>query len=201
MSELQEKLNLLKKRIPFQWKIQSITKAGDKAQCVAYIDARDVMDLLDEAVGAENWQDRYESVGGKFIAGIGIQFNGEWVWKYDTGTEGSFEQEKSLFSDAFKRAGVKWGIGRFLYNEEIRWIDVVNKQPVDPTGKRIYDLTEYFNKPQTPRPSAQILQPKEAIEDVSKVCSICKEAISPAVAKYSLDHYGKLLCMKDQVNA
>ena len=29
------------------------------AQCVAYIDSRDVQKLLDEVVGAENWQDKY----------------------------------------------------------------------------------------------------------------------------------------------
>ena len=48
-------LKNLKKEIPYQWKIQSTPKewktesnSTKKGTCVAYIDARDVMDLLDD---------------------------------------------------------------------------------------------------------------------------------------------------------
>ena len=47
-------LNDLKKEIPYKWRVQS-TKYG-KTTCVAYIDARDCMDILDEVCGPENWQ-------------------------------------------------------------------------------------------------------------------------------------------------
>ena len=52
------KLEDLKKEIPFKWRVQSSNAYG--AFCVAYIDARQVQDLLDEVVGAENWQCKYE---------------------------------------------------------------------------------------------------------------------------------------------
>ena len=42
----------LKKVVPAKWRVQS-AKNG-KASCVAYIDARQLFDILDEAVGAEN---------------------------------------------------------------------------------------------------------------------------------------------------
>ena len=48
------KLKDLTKELPYKWRVQS-TKYG-KTTCVAYIDARDCQDLLDEVVGAENWQ-------------------------------------------------------------------------------------------------------------------------------------------------
>ena len=44
----------LKKELPYKWRVQS-SRYG-KATCVAYIDARDCQDLLDEVVGPENWQ-------------------------------------------------------------------------------------------------------------------------------------------------
>lgn len=137
----------LNKTIPYQWKIQTVSKDNTKAQCVAYIDARDVMALLDEVVGKENWQDSYQFVGDKLIAGIGIFTGTQWVWKYDTGVEGNFEQEKSQFSDAFKRAGVKWGIGRFLYDLDFKWVRVDQyKKPIDEKGMPIRNLTTYFNE-------------------------------------------------------
>jgi hypothetical protein len=147
-------LNLLKKEIPYQWRIQSYSKNKPQAACVAYIDARDVMNLLDEVVGAENWQSDYKEVSGHVVAGVAIKINGEWVWKWDTGTESQTEKDKGLFSDSFKRAAVKWGIGRFLYDLDIVYIPT--NDPLSPTnpypyvvnendGKKVYDITKYIN--------------------------------------------------------
>lgn len=140
---LEEKL---KYPIPYKWKIQSVK--GSKAQCVAYIDARDVMDLLDRALGIQNWRDSYyRDTKGSLVCKLELRVDGEWVAKEDVGTESAFESEKGEYSDAFKRAAVKWGIGRFLYDLDIKWIDVdTNKKPVDKAGKIIWDLTEHFSK-------------------------------------------------------
>jgi hypothetical protein len=139
---LEEKL---KYPIPYKWKIQSFSKDGTLASCVAYIDARDVMDRLDKAVGIANWQDSYYRDSEKrLVCRLGLKIDNEWVYKEDTGTAGDFEVEKSEYSDAFKRSAVKWGIGRFLYDLDIRWVKVMNKKPVDDRGQRIKDLTKYF---------------------------------------------------------
>lgn len=142
----------LQKVIPAQWRVQSYSKNKASGQCVAYIDARDVMKLLDEVVGAENWQDDYKIVGDMLIAGIGIKKDNEWVWKWDTGSESNMEAEKGHMSDAFKRAAVKWGVGRFLYDYTIQYVPANEVKtssnfpyPVDDNNKRIYDLTTYIN--------------------------------------------------------
>ncbi len=140
-------LNDLKKEIPYRWRIQNFNKSGTKASAVAYIDARDVMDILDEAVGPDNWQDGYRIEGDLLIAGIGIRTQGEWIWKHDTGTKSNVEEEKGQISDAFKRAAVKWGVGRFLYDIEIQYVNInKEKRPVDEKSEIIWDLTEYINK-------------------------------------------------------
>lgn len=107
----------LKKEIPFKWRVQSANQYG--ASCVAYIDARDVQDLLDEVVGAENWQCKYSEHKGNLFCSIGIRFNDMWVWKEDCGTESMVEKQKGEASDSFKRAAVMWGVGRFLYHKTI----------------------------------------------------------------------------------
>lgn len=139
-------LKNLQKEIPYQWKIQAKSKDGKTGSYVAYIDARDVENLLDEAVGVGNWQDDYKTVGNHLVAGIGIKIENEWIWKYDTGTESDFEKEKGLFSDAFKRAAVKWGIGRFLYDLEIVRLPLNSfGQPLDSSKNVIFNVSRYIN--------------------------------------------------------
>jgi hypothetical protein len=88
----------LQKEIPCKWRVQSFSKNKPQAQCVAYIDARQVADLLDDVVGAENWQVDYKEVGGMLLAGIGIKNEIEWIWKWDTGSESNIEKEKGYVS-------------------------------------------------------------------------------------------------------
>ena len=88
-----------------------------------YKTSRTDMALLDETVGPENWQCDYRAIDGKLFCGIGCRFkDGEWVWKWDTGTPSNMEAQKGEASDAFKRAGFKWGIGRELYTSPFVWV-------------------------------------------------------------------------------
>lgn len=128
------KLEDLKKEIPFKWRVQSASQYG--ASCVAYIDARQVQDLLDEVCGQENWQCKYEEHKGNLFCSIGIKTvvqekptdkPDEWVWKSDCGTESNIEKQKGESSDAFKRAAVMWGVGRFLYSKDIVKLPVKDK--------------------------------------------------------------------------
>ena len=142
----------LKKTIPHHWRVQSFSKNKPMAQCIAYIDSRDVQNLLDEVVGQENWQDKYYEQKGMLFCSIGIRVGDDWVWKSDTGSESNMEAEKGHSSDAFKRAAVKWGIGRFLYDLPIHLVKANEIKTngnfpycVDDSGKRIWDLDEYIN--------------------------------------------------------
>ena len=91
-------------------------KQKEKIGELDYVDARYCMDLLDEVVGAPNWQDHYREVPGGVVGKVGINVDGEWVWKEDVGTPSTIEELKGTYSDAFKRACVKWGIARDLYD-------------------------------------------------------------------------------------
>lgn len=94
-----------------------------------YKNARVDMSILDETVGAENWQrEHYECKGNLFCrVGINVNYNipetpEKWVWKSDCGVESNTEKEKGEASDSFKRACFNWGIGRVLYTSPFVWI-------------------------------------------------------------------------------
>lgn len=92
-----------------------------RAQALAYIDARDVMERLDQVVTPAGWTDSYQVIR-QTPAGVEIEcsltVNG--ITKRDVGTG---EDCKSAYSDAFKRAAVKFGVGRYLYNFPCVWVD------------------------------------------------------------------------------
>lgn len=91
-----------------------------KSGALRYVDARYVMERLDEAVGPFGWTDTYRETDGGTICTISITLDGEvWVPKSDVGTPSNIEGVKGRYSDAFKRAAVKWGIGRDLYEDEV----------------------------------------------------------------------------------
>ena len=90
---------------------------GSWARVLCYLDARAVMDRLDEVAGVGNWQDSYvETASGKNVCTLSICVDGVWVSKSDGAGNTNIEGDKGGLSDAFKRAGVKWGIGRHLYS-------------------------------------------------------------------------------------
>lgn len=121
-------------RAAVSWRAQSLTKAGDKALALAYIDARDVMDRLDTICGASNWQDRYEFHGKRTVCYLSIRIGEEWITKADGAGDSDVEAEKGAISDALKRAAVKWGIGRYLYALSTPWVPCESYE--DSQGKK-----------------------------------------------------------------
>ena len=114
MKDLLEKLKEPLKIEDVDFRVQSINKGG-YATILAYKDARVDMNRLDEVCGP-NWQDKYELIDGQLFCSIGIKIDDEWIWRQDVGTESMTEKTKGRASDAFKRAGFRWGIGRELYD-------------------------------------------------------------------------------------
>ncbi len=107
------------------WRIGAKTKDGKKARLLAYIDARDVMERLDRACGFDNWQCRYPlSEGGVLICEIGVKIGGEWLWRANGAGDTQVEAEKGKCSDAFKRAAVLWGVGRYLYGLPSPYVEI-----------------------------------------------------------------------------
>ena len=101
-----------------------ISQISDKGLALLlYKTARTDANLLDERYGPFAWQNDFKIVDNVLYGGIGLrEVDGEWVWKWDAGTESNTEAEKGRASDAFKRAGFKWGIGRELYTAPRIWI-------------------------------------------------------------------------------
>ena len=105
------------------WRPQGSVSKNGTILALAYIDARDVMDRLDKVCGAENWQDSYhETPKGRVICTLSIRVGGEWISKSDGAGASDIEGEKGAISDALKRAAVKWGIGRYLYDLDSPWV-------------------------------------------------------------------------------
>jgi hypothetical protein len=123
------------------WRVGPTKQDGDKmrGQVLAYIDARAVMDRLDSVLGPENWQCSYTpGVGASIVCNIAVSIAGEWIWKADGAGPSDVEADKGALSDAFKRAAVRWGVGRYLYDMRSPWIEL------EMPGKRI--SKDYFAK-------------------------------------------------------
>ena len=104
-------------------RVGTVTDKG--VSLLMYKDARVDMRLLDEVVGAENWQRKHELIDGQLFCTVSIRNEkGEWVGKQDVGTESNTEKEKGRASDAFKRACFNWGVGRELYSCPFVWVNL-----------------------------------------------------------------------------
>ena len=88
------------------------------AQLLLYKTARTDAAILDETFGQFNWQCSYSEIKGNLFCTISVRDpnTNEWISKSDCGAESNIEKEKGEASDAFKRAGFKWGVGRELYD-------------------------------------------------------------------------------------
>ena len=116
------------------WKPQAVSRDKKRALAVAYIDARDVAQRLDDVVGPLNWQVDHKQVGDQIVTGLAIRDpeTGAFICKWDTGFVGGADSEsedtqmkarKGTISDGLKRAAVLWGIGRYLYRLPKVWVD------------------------------------------------------------------------------
>ena len=101
------------------WRTQRVFQSyKDKkwyALALAYLSVRQVQDRLTEVMGP-NWQCKHIVYGSKTICHLGLKLDGEWIWRSDGAGDTNFEADKGALSDSLKRAGVAWGIGRYLYD-------------------------------------------------------------------------------------
>lgn len=108
-----------------KWKPQSVK--GNRAMALAYIDARTVTARLDEVFPLA-WQDEYSVLDkGSVVCRLSVRIDGQWLTRCDVGGESEQPDEgdrtKAAFSDALKRAAVKFGVGRYLYSLPRTWCD------------------------------------------------------------------------------
>lgn len=209
---MKQLLDKLSQPIPYSWRVQSRNKDKTKAFCSAYIDARDVMRVLDEHCV---WQVQYQEIRGFIFAGIGITIDGEQYWRWDCGQrvednpqDQMYDQAgKSASSDAFKRAAVMWGVGRFLYDLDMVTLSCDQYgNPVDEKGGRIWDITKHINSKKSsvnsvPNiPTTETKAPEPPSLDQEKYDAMVKfiaegkyKEVEQAIKKYKLNDSQKKL--------
>jgi hypothetical protein len=104
----------------------------------AYLDGKAVTDRLDEGLGVAGWEDAYDPLPtGCVRCRLRCKIAGEWVAKEDVGGPSAQpdpgDKTKAAFTDALKRAAVKFGVGRYLAalpRFRVRWDDRL-KRPAE----------------------------------------------------------------------
>lgn len=122
-------------------RVATITSKG--FSLLLYKDARCDMNILDETVGAMNWQRTHIRENANCIVSLWDKEKNQWVSKEDTGTESNTEKEKGLASDSFKRACFNWGIGRELYTSPFIWVNDLSYVKTNPKTQK-QTVTEKF---------------------------------------------------------
>lgn len=126
------------------WRIR--TKLGaDHAYVLAYIDARDVMDRLDDVFGVGHWERKQRIQDGNHLCSIVIHFHDEdrnvWIdaTVEDVAEPTDIEAQKGGASDSFKRAAVNLGIARVYYTLGDTKVKLENGYIPDYEKKRLRD--------------------------------------------------------------
>jgi hypothetical protein len=89
-----------------------------------YVTARTVMNRLDAVLGPENWWDEYIPNANSVLCRLSVRLpDGQILTKADAGGYAGMsdqgDDDKSGYSDAFKRAAVKFGLARYLYRDGV----------------------------------------------------------------------------------
>lgn len=207
-------------------KVGSVSAKG--YTLLLYKNARVDMAILDETVGAENWQNKFYEVCGNLYCSLGIKCGNEWIWKDDCGVESAFgDKEKGQASDARKRAGFAWGIGRELYTSPFIFIPCETQYDEKSKSYKIANDEKYrkfivseitytengdidklviidnkgvFAFDNIAAKNIKTPEEKKQSQYSGLKCQDCDEDITDKVANYSKEKYGKCLCFKCQKN-
>jgi hypothetical protein len=97
-------------------------RTGKGGEVFDYVTARSVMNRLDDVLGPENWWETYRPLPDSVICELTVRLpDGTTLTKCDAGgyhdMKDQGDGEKAGFSDALKRAAVKFGVGRHLHRD------------------------------------------------------------------------------------
>lgn len=128
--EIMERLHAPFPAQDIEWRVNRVVKTnnGPKAIVLAYVTNRAIQSRFDELFGPFGWKNEYKEWRDKgVLCGISVNFNGEWIVKWDGADATNVESTKGGFSAAMKRTAVQFGVGRYLYNLEECWVDIKDK--------------------------------------------------------------------------
>ena len=124
---------------------------------VQYITARTAMNRLDSVLGPENWWDEYVPGENSVLCRLTVRMpDGSTLTKADAGGYAGMpdqgDDDKSGFSDAFKRAAVKFGVGRYLYRDGVPTFVKEREQP-SPAPSAVDEVATAAEPSTAPRPT------------------------------------------------
>lgn len=204
-------MNLKELDLPFpedciEWRILQSGKAnsGFWGMAAAYVSARAVMDRLDLVCGKKNWKAEYypmfaEGISSGIICNLSIRVADEWITKQDGSEQSDNDPFKGGISGALKRAAVHWGIGRYLYDLEQGFVQIVDKGT---KGSKVGQTKEkerfYWMPPKLPEwalPEKQsfVQATQQAMKEVKKQIEV---SLVQSTEQYVITigkHKGKLL--------
>lgn len=158
MTQIEEIERKLKAPFPaneVKWRVGSVSIPKNKVQLLAYVDARAVQDRLDSILGLAGWESHFQCIEKNFICSLTVHLphptqEGQRysITKSDGAEQTDFEGWKGGISDAFKRAAVQFGVGRYLYASDAPWVEVIPQKPKGaPYGS--YNYVNYSKKGET----------------------------------------------------
>lgn len=218
--EIQQKLSAYFPAKSISWLPKIVgQKDGDRsnmALALAYLEADVIMNRLDNVLGCD-WRDEYTIIhsdkGRNVTCKLWIKVEGEWICREDVGGEKKMQDEgdvlKTGFTDALKRAAVKWGIGRYLHDIPKTWFACKREKRKD--GR--YGFVEWVKEPAIPdrfnpektadpqkaaSPAAQPQQtePAKPTEDKTALLKSAKTGIPNAKDFFALEKIGKWILQK-----
>ena len=131
LNEITAELSITFKKDEIEWRVGSVNADNTMGFALAYLTSRAVMDRLDTVLGIDGWEDEYEHIIMKddkdnTVTGIRctlkIKIENKWITKQDVADLSATEKIKGGYSDALKRAAVKFGVGRYLYSLPKFWV-------------------------------------------------------------------------------
>ena len=142
-------------RKDIEFRVCRASQKNKKVSVLAYITARAIMERLDAVFGVEGWRDEYEVLQNGVKCRLSVKIGADWISKEDVAAFTNIEALKGAFSDSLKRAGVKYGIGRYLYDLTEHWVEVVADRPTKALLPYHYHssegLTGFWIEPQLPQ--------------------------------------------------
>ena len=148
---------------------QEVRVRSQAGRQLHYITARTAMNRLDSVLGPENWWDEYFPGENSVVCKLTMRLpDGSTLTKSDAGgyagMADSGDDDKSGFSDAFKRAAVKLGVGRYLYRDGVPAF-LIDREPVATSP--------------TPTPSTEGLPPAPRTKSAPSTPAVDAGAESP----------------------
>lgn len=118
----------------------AVSKDGKSALALAYADPRVYMERLDELFKGE-WEVHYKEWGERLICEVSLPVGRDWtrVTRSSTGEPDKQSQASEIAgtateAQAFKRACVMFGLGRYLYSFPLVWVAYDRSSGFDNAG-------------------------------------------------------------------